>query len=112
MFQYKIEKLTFNDGTEITPGNLTIIVGPNNCGKSRILKDIKSLTSDQTANSIVVSDLEYSLPSSVDDLVESCEIKTFSDQNNNLFYELSHLTLLVSIMYMWEWTGRQTSKIY
>ena len=85
MFQYKIEKLTFNDDTEITPGNLTIIVGPNNCGKSRILKDIKSLTSDQTGKSIVVSDLEYSLPNSVADLVESCEIKTFSDQNNNVF---------------------------
>jgi ABC-type cobalamin/Fe3+-siderophores transport system ATPase subunit len=27
----------------ISPGALTVIVGPNNCGKSRILKDLVAL---------------------------------------------------------------------
>jgi len=85
MYEYKIEQLRFNDGTEIVPGNLTVIVGPNNCGKSRILKDIKSLTSDQTSKPVVVTEVEYNLPSSVTELVGSCEITTFTDKNNNVF---------------------------
>lgn len=85
MYQYRIEKLSFNDGTNITPGNLTIIVGPNNCGKSRVLKDIKSLTSDQTGASIVVTDVDYSIPKKVSDLVDSYKIKTFSDNKNNVY---------------------------
>ena len=84
MYKYRIENILLNDGTEIKPGPLTIIVGPNNCGKSRILKDIKSITSDQNPNSIIVKELDYSLPDSVDDLVESYKIKTFNDANNNL----------------------------
>lgn len=85
MYEYKIERLKFNDGTEITPGNLTVVVGPNNCGKSRILKDIKSITSDQTSRSVVVSEVEYSLPSSVSDLIESYGISTFTDANDNVY---------------------------
>ncbi|QFY43976.1 AAA family ATPase [Candidatus Methylospira mobilis] len=85
MYEYKIERLRFNDGTEIVPGHLTVVVGPNNCGKSRILKDIKSLTSDQTSKSVVVTELDFNLPSSVTELVDSCEITTFTDENNNVF---------------------------
>ncbi|WP_339868692.1 ATP-binding protein [Pseudohongiella nitratireducens] len=85
MYQYQIDKLSFNDGSEITPGNLTVIVGPNNCGKSRILKDIKSLTSDQNGKSVVVERVDYSLPSDTDELVDSYEIKTFSDINNQVY---------------------------
>lgn len=85
MFQYKIEKIIFNDKSEIIPGNLTVIVGPNNCGKSRILKDIKSLTSERINKSVIISDIEYSLPSSVEDLTKAYDITTFTDLNNNIF---------------------------
>jgi len=85
MYQYKIDKILFNDGSSICPGALTIIVGPNNCGKSRILKDIKSLTSDQNKNSVVVTDVEYSIPDTVEALKEAYKITTFSDKNNKLY---------------------------
>jgi len=40
MYTYKLTSVVFNDDTVIEPGRLTIIVGPNNTGKSRALKDI------------------------------------------------------------------------
>jgi len=85
MYNYKIERIRFNDGSEINPGPLTVIVGPNNCGKSRILKDIRSLTSDQKPESIVVNSVDYLFPDSVNDLIESCKIEAFRDENNNYF---------------------------
>lgn len=85
MYEYKIDKLKFNDGTVTSPGNLTVIVGPNNCGKSRILKDIKSLTSDQISNSVVVKEVDYLLPSTVNELIESYKITIFKDTKNNVF---------------------------
>lgn len=85
MYKYKINKITFNDGSEIIPGELTIIVGPNNCGKSRILRDIKSLTSDQNKNSVVVTNVEYSIPDTVQNLTDAYKITTFKDNKNNLY---------------------------
>jgi len=84
MYQYKIDKISFNDGTSISPGALTIIVGPNNCGKSRILKDIKSLTSDHNKHSVVVTDVEYAIPDTVESLKSAYKITTYKDQNNNV----------------------------
>lgn len=37
-----IKKITLKTGTEFTPGNINILVGPNNSGKSTFLKDISN----------------------------------------------------------------------
>lgn len=84
MYQYKIEKIHFNDGSSICPGALTIIVGPNNCGKSRILKDIKSITTDMNQHSVVVTEVEYTIPDTVKDLIAAYNIRAYSDINKNV----------------------------
>lgn len=40
---YGLTRVTFNDGTDFAPGNLTIVIGPNNSGKSRLLIDLERL---------------------------------------------------------------------
>lgn len=59
MVGVSVERLVFNDGTEIAlrPTDIVIFVGPNNAGKSRSLKDIYSLLSSSHGG-IVVHDLE------------------------------------------------------
>ena len=37
-----IKRLCFNDGTQIVPKKINLIIGPNNSGKSRVLKEIRS----------------------------------------------------------------------
>lgn len=86
MYKFKINKLKFTDGTEIEPGALTLIVGPNNSGKSRFLHDIVTLTTCGKQPHIVVDSLEYSLPSNTDELFESYKIEVFNDANNNQVY--------------------------
>lgn len=41
MYNFKIKQIVTNDGTKITPKKINVIIGPNNCGKSQFLKDIK-----------------------------------------------------------------------
>ncbi len=38
MYSYRLNTINFRDGTVIKPGRLTVIVGPNNSGKTRILR--------------------------------------------------------------------------
>lgn len=53
-----IEKLVFNNGTtlQVGKGDIVVFVGPNNVGKSQVLKDIHKLTGDEI-NSLVVKDV-------------------------------------------------------
>lgn len=44
MYTYKLTRIELNNGKVIQPGNLTVIIGPNNAGKSRMLKDIAQNT--------------------------------------------------------------------
>lgn len=59
MIGVSIDRLIFIDGTEVVlnPTDIVVLVGPNNAGKSRSLKDIYSLLSSPNG-SIVVRDVE------------------------------------------------------
>ncbi|MDO9528347.1 MAG: ATP-binding protein [Syntrophales bacterium] len=80
MYRYKIEKITFNDGLEFSPGPLSVIVGPNNSGKSRALKDIQAITTTSEFPTIVVKDVFYPLPSSFQELKEEYNITPYQDE--------------------------------
>ena len=68
---FRIKSLTFNDGTELHLGNITVLVGPNNSGKSRALKDTVALSTDKSAAGVVVSQTVLDGPSDWPSLVES-----------------------------------------
>ena len=69
MYAYRLSKVTFNDGTELRPGKLTIVCGPNNVGKSRILKDIAVISSSSAPPpTVLVREVEHALPESLDEL--------------------------------------------
>jgi len=69
MYAYRLSKLTFNDETELRPGKLTIVCGPNNVGKSRILKEIAVISSSSDPPpTVLVRDVKHVLPDSLDEL--------------------------------------------
>lgn len=85
MYKFKINSIKFNDGNEFIPGALTIIVGPNNSGKSRVLKDIDALISKKQKKSVIVSNIDFELPSSLEELQQSYTLNTYEDMYNNRY---------------------------
>ncbi len=99
MYSYKIENIKFCDDTNIQPGALTLIVGPNNSGKTRILRDILTLTTGGAQAHPVVEDLNFMVPADAGELLDAYDITTHTDENNNVFLRSlsSNLNALHSI---------------
>jgi len=86
MYSYRIELLEFNDGTQLKPGNFTVICGPNNVGKSRLLKDIALFsTSHRPSTFIIVRKATYSLPKSIEELRKAYHIERYLSERGHWF---------------------------
>jgi ABC-type transporter Mla maintaining outer membrane lipid asymmetry ATPase subunit MlaF len=87
MYTYKLTRVVFNNGQTIQPGNLTAIIGPNNAGKSRTLKDIvQKTTRSQPLPGIVVGDVEWTIPQNLQELREAYGLERYQDENNNWMF--------------------------
>lgn len=85
MFKYKINEVCFSDGTKIQPGALTVIVGPNNSGKSRTLRDIETLCTGGAKPRVVVTGLIHSVPQNVPELLDAYKVESHTDENGGVF---------------------------
>ncbi len=82
-YLYRLTKIVLNDGKEFDPGNLTVIVGPNNSGKSRALKDILAITTRRpTDKKVVVVDATFALPENLNELRTAYDVERVLDQHN------------------------------
>ncbi|WP_189524845.1 AAA family ATPase [Nostoc sp. 'Peltigera membranacea cyanobiont' 232] len=87
MYIYKLTRLVFNNGEEVQPGNLTVIIGPNNAGKSRTLKDIAHKTTRNTPPpGIVVSEVEWTTPQNLQELREAYSLERYQDEHANWMF--------------------------
>ena len=58
------------DQTEIVLNNITVLVGPNNVGKSQTLRDIKNLLElGKNARPIIINDADFDLPENFNDFL-------------------------------------------
>lgn len=72
VYRYRLSNIQCNDGTQIALGDLTVIIGPNNAGKSRALRDIALLTCAQTETSgKVVVEVQQDMPPSLAEFFSS-----------------------------------------
>ena len=85
LYKYNLDKIYFKNGKDIIPKSLTVIVGPNNCGKSRILKDILELTTRERPQTVILRDVDFSLPDSLEELESSYQFNTFKDENGAVY---------------------------
>jgi predicted ATPase len=94
MYTYKLTRIKFNDGTEIVPGKLTVLIGPNGVGKSRGLKDIATICSAEGAPAgVVVHEADWTHPNSIEELGESYDVERFKDQDGNWSWRTLDVTL-------------------
>lgn len=89
-YQYRINQVTFSDETALNLPNLTVLVGPNNCGKSRALKDIIRLTCSTDKNVAAAVHVLQSFPPNAKALTDAYGIKpSTAEGENTAFYWLN-----------------------
>jgi ABC-type branched-subunit amino acid transport system ATPase component len=71
----KIKTLHTKDGDTINLGKFTVLVGPNNVGKSQTLRDIQAKMNDgATARTTLITELKLEKPASFDKILEGLEV--------------------------------------
>src|SRR5262245_54217821 len=89
MYKFCLTQIEFSDGTVIEPGDVTVIVGPNNAGKSLLLKELKQeLTAPPSARRIVRC-IGTTVPSSLDELKKTSDADRAKGHNgHNMVFAL------------------------
>jgi energy-coupling factor transporter ATP-binding protein EcfA2 len=78
-FMLKIVSIDLNNRS-VSLGKLTVLVGPNNVGKSQLLKDILTfMTNGKPINKILVQDLKFSLDPDFESFRSGLEVKDSQD---------------------------------
>ena len=78
MYKFKINNININSlngNAVIEPNNINVIVGPNNSGKSRLLKEIINYLAGDLNDLKIINDIGFTMPSSFEELNESYDIK-------------------------------------
>ena len=79
MYRFKIDRINVNtiDGIQtIVPKKINIIVGPNNSGKSRLLKEIRDYLSGDRRDIKILADIQCALPKDFYELNEAYNIES------------------------------------
>lgn len=87
MYQFKLDKIILKkDKTEYIPNKINIIIGPNNSGKSRFLKEIAEVLSVGKKDRYIIDKIEFKLPKDYNELNQTYDIEnkiTKVDINGN-----------------------------
>lgn len=88
MYKFKIDKIVVNtsEGTkDIAPKTINVLVGPNNSGKSRFLKELRDYLSGDKRDIKIINSIEHSYPESFSELDNAYNVtsKMVKDQYGN-----------------------------
>ena len=79
MFRFKINKLTTNTTDKekvIIPKTVNVIIGPNNSGKSRFLKELRNFLNGDKKDLKIIDKVDYEYPENFTTLNESYDIQS------------------------------------
>lgn len=90
MYKFKIDKIIVNTpkGTkDIVPKRINVLVGPNNSGKSRFLKELRDYLAGEHHDMKIISSMDYPFPMSFSELDSAYNVtsKMVKDQYGNWF---------------------------
>ena len=90
MYQFRLQKIETNTAhgiEELVPKRINILVGPNNSGKSRFLKELRDYISGDWKDLRIINNIDYPFPESIYDIDNRYKIssKIQHDYNNNWF---------------------------
>jgi len=81
-----------NSNLEIMPGNVTILVGPSNGGKSEVLRDIEKFCFSNKPDLKLISEISFTIPKE-DNEIEELLTKFSREPPQGVFIEVNHVYL-------------------
>ncbi|WP_288845405.1 AAA family ATPase [uncultured Alistipes sp.] len=100
-----IEQITFNDGSSFSFDNSDIVVftGPNNSGKSQVLRDIKNYFGNKNIQRIIATDITPQFLGDVEYLKKKCINKNGTYYLDNISVDINNLG--------WKWEQKKLGNI-
>ena len=100
-----IEQITFNDGSSFSFDNSDIVVftGPNNSGKSQVLRDIKNYFGNKNIQRIIATDITPQYLGDVEYLKKKCINKNGTYYLDNISIDINNLG--------WKWEQKKLGNI-
>lgn len=74
-YKFEITKILFKSGNQIQPGRINIFVGANNCGKTRLLKEMFEFTIGDIGNKILLKWVSLPKPKTWKELTKVCHFE-------------------------------------
>lgn len=88
MYKFKIKGISLSSQSvpfDFVPKSINIVIGPNNSGKSRFLKELRNYLSGDFKNIRMINNIDYDYPSDLAELDRSYRLsrKMYKDVNGN-----------------------------
>lgn len=88
-YRFKVDSILVDGTQEIIPSRLTVLIGPNNAGKSRLLKDIRSAIlggadKDHPGSASSSTIVNLSMPTTFDDFDNSYHLSRHVVKNREV----------------------------
>lgn len=74
-YYFEINKIKLKNEQEIKPNKINIIIGPNNAGKSKFLRELSGFFYKNNEQNYIIDDIDCKLPSSFESLYNSYDLK-------------------------------------
>jgi len=91
-YYFEIDKIKLKNGQEIKPNKINIIIGPNNAGKSKFLRELSGFFHKNNEQNYIIDDIDCKLPSTYEDLYNSYDLEDkvvrddYGDKRLRVFY--------------------------
>ena len=79
-YNFKINNIDLKNGENLKPNKINIVIGPNNSGKSKFLREISGFFYQNDEKNFIIKDIEFDLPKTYQEFYDSYNLK------NKLFY--------------------------
>jgi ABC-type cobalamin/Fe3+-siderophores transport system ATPase subunit len=85
-YAFKINNIKFKNGENLEPSKINIIIGPNNAGKSKFLREISGFFYGKKEEMYILNDLNFELPKSYRDFYKNYDLenKIITVNGNNV----------------------------
>lgn len=88
-YRYRVNSIQLKNGESFKLGRINVFVGANNCGKTRMLKDIFSYITGRGESAIIIKDLDINYPKTWDEFEQAYDMNIVKEDHHEMLRHIS-----------------------